>query len=441
MHALETHELALGCMLLAALGCGGKTTRKGEADSTGPVGEVLWTFGDEQHPLLSDPVVDRHGRIWAMIVDLSLHAGVGADHRERYLVALDSTGRELGRTPVCDPLERLLVLPRALAVGPDDDVWVACADAIERVDFTSGVLWSAPARRLARIPEQLGAISADGWTYWLGSSASSDTFQLHALDGDGVERWVETVGVGGPAAETHWSSPPEIGADGTVYTSCDACIPCHVGLAAFEPKNGGYQLYEPAVPIDAPRDYRAVVGANDEIAMLVTQGWTCCDSACDCGDVTECATPAAFVFDRQQLRPSTAPVRLLIANDSSVAVRISTDSFPSLHFVWDGEVLPLQVGLDRPVALADPERLIVNTQANELVVMDRSLRRLLTLEVPDFTRPLVFDGYLVTRTLGIDGNTAPLAAVRAPVKGLAAGPWPILGANQRFTYSRDTDGP
>lgn len=410
--------------------------------------------------MLSSPVADGSGN---MVVIVGENARKVLDAEDEHvgfevggvsLVSISPNGVERWATRIgaAGTVEREVERP---SIAPSGDVW-ACVDAdLQRFSSDGNERWSLEGFcAFEGIPgvayrHRSGTLAGDGRYYFLGSVVGENddgkktvTPELRAASPNGDALWtmnpgVASVGEGGLEGGFESGSQivaPSVGPDGDVWIGCDTCRD-GAALAKIDPDSG--------VP--------SVVGALGDSATGFHSGPVWDGQRWWIDHETEVWSVAS------DGNAQAASLRGLPLTASSHAVyrRWDGQKYPDQQrLMWDDSEVdlngltadgrPLHVAV--PVALAAPSAVVMLYRAAHvsrvlevpceaecgLYVLshDREVIWHRDQVAPGTNVPFVGNGFLV-----YVNDQHELVSESAPVNGLAAGPWPTLGADAGNTNS------
>lgn len=423
-------------------------TGSGETDSND---ELIWTFAEPGLAIISSPVVDAAGNMFVI-------AGTAAtplqqpppldgqlfeyfDVSSVVLVSVSPDGTQRWQQMLAPAQVVGKQAPSRPVVGASGDVWTCWAGELRRWGNDGELRWSAPGRCHADVGGIEPALASDGTYYDLDDVTVDDSGrvapELHATSPDGESSWSRIIGepridegedsdfgtvVGGLA----------IAADGRVVSGCDTCVMGQNSVAVFAASDG-----EPTALYSAWLNPPSTNGLGYSAPVLA-------------GDVTwmaiEGSGAAAALYSVHA--DGNAGVR-----DGSFEPLLASDD-AVVHWNWaTSQVLWGETYLDRnglpgnvvgPVALLGSNQLLagysliwVGTGCFKdcgLFIVDEDGTVLWQHDgvAPGLPIPVVGDGYLVY----VD-DAYRLVKMKAPVEGLAYGPWPILGGDPQGTRSAE----
>jgi hypothetical protein len=467
------------------VGCGPSSATTGDASGTEsgetgePDDEILWTYGGGDRPVLSWPVTDKEGNIFVLVgADAEPDPDVTGDERHHLLrqhyrvagidlVSLRPDGTARWKVELATPEH---AMPRELrwrpAVGRDGDVWVCHTEGtdppsvqtkgdLSRVSSTGEKLWTAEGAcfsdPLAWHHEEVvhrHALSLEG-TYYLvalvpafGVDGGDWVQELRAIGPDGQERWRKTIGVpskgccsfeGGGEWGTEVDAPIVL-PEGQVVSGCDNCVEGMAGLASFDPSTGTPEFLFSTVGKQVLYSINLWDGANVQ-ALLEGGGglWKVgpAGSAMTVEDPVALATATELVF-----APTTAKEGITFQwGEAAVSL-----TWEALGLDWVSGIVPS--------AVVEPDALLVTTtpagQEFPCITQYEGCGLALVNRQGEVTwrREGVFGGTVVP-AIGdgfiayVEDDGQRLVAVKAPVTGVADGPWPIVGGNPQGTRSAE----
>lgn len=439
--------LAFGALLLVACGPSTASTTgagDGTGDETGePDDEILWTYGGGDRPVLSWPVTDKDGNVFVLVGVDAVADGDGHQVQEVRLVSLSDAGVVRWSVTVAGATR----IPRATAVRPaigvEQDAWVHYDDELLRVSGGGEVRW-----RTGGLPHPQGYLSGDYTATVLGLATDGTCYLLPLLDEsspplrqevraiapDGNERWRATVGLAGfsGADLSHFpteTDAPLVAPDGGVFIGCDTCEPDRIGLAHVDALTGEATMLS------------SRTGQYAHYERLRWDGeavWVEFDA-----DVWR-VTPEGFAETHEEL-PS------LVVDAGPVGIVRETVTNGGFSLRWGTETIIVDMsgtfvegnlGVVGPVAALDPPGILLSARTDAspevqgLLLIDQDGSVVWEVSgtfIEKETIPAIGDGFIAY----IEDDGQRLVAVKAPVTGVADGPWPIIGGNPQGTRSAE----